>query len=98
MASRKRYRYTFEVVFFTEDDKASFSERMESVRRRLEADSGVRLNNHQLLSQLLTLAEDKTTVTSPQPRPERLLNKNAAILDVQGCIYIIYTYTCIYLP
>ena len=58
MASRKRYRYTFEVVFFSEGQKAEFSERVESARRKLEGErGGVRLSNVEFFSHLLGMAE-----------------------------------------
>ena len=90
MASRKRYRYTFEVVFATEDEKASFSERVERVRRKLEGNEGRgKWNNLQLLSRLLEMAEasSETGVASQTQasRAERLMNKGSGtILDIEG--------------
>ena len=60
MASRKRYRYTFEVVFATEELKASFAERVESTRRDLKSREGMSLNNFELLSHLRETAEAGT--------------------------------------
>ena len=88
MASRKRYRYTFEVVFATEDEKASFSERVERVRRNLEGnEGGGKWNNLQLLSRLLGMAEasGEPGVAAPESRAERLMNRGSGtILDIQG--------------
>ena len=87
MASRKRYRYTFEVVFATEELKASFAERVESTRRDLESREGVRLNNFELLSRLMETAEAGTNArdaTAREERSERLINAGAAVLDVSS--------------
>ena len=88
MASRKRYRYTFEVVFASEDEKASFSEPVERVRRKLEgSEGGGKWNNLQLLSRLLGMAEasgvDVVSQTQ-ESRTERLMNKGSGtILDIE---------------
>ena len=89
MAKRKRYRYTFEVDFPSEEQKALFSDRVESVRRKMEGlEGGRRLNKLELLSRLLAIAEalpETETSQAPQEtRPERLMNKRAAILDVES--------------
>ena len=86
MASRKRFRYTFEVVFAAEEHKTSFSERVESVRRSLENKEGVKLNNLELLSRLLETAEAGTCVPPPsrEVRSERLMNSGAAVLNVDS--------------
>ena len=86
MASRKRYRYTFEVVFSSEEQKASFSERVESVRRKLEGREGsVKLNNFEFLSRLFETVEAETgSAVSQESQPDRLMNTGAAVLDVVG--------------
>ena len=61
---------------------------MESVKRKMEGLKGSRrLNKFELLSRLLAIAEALPgTETSQAPqdtRPERLMNKKAAILDVE---------------
>ena len=84
MASRKRYHYTFEVVFATEELKASFAERVESTRRDLESREGMNLNNFELLSHLMETAEAGTNArdaTSREERSERLITVGAAVLD-----------------
>ena len=58
MASTKRYRYTFEVVFLAEDEKTLFSERVESARQTLETmDGGVKMSSFQLMSRLLAMVD-----------------------------------------
>ena len=90
MASRKRYRYTFEVVFSSEDQKALFSERVESVRRKMENLEGEsKLNNFKLLSRFLAIQVEaapgtETNLAPQEITPERLMNKEAAILDVES--------------
>ena len=96
MASRKRYRYTFEIVFSSEEEKTGFSERVERVRRKLEGSAGgKKLNNMDLLSHLLGIVEtdvstDEAVVVPQENRSGRLMNMNSAILDVQCRLY---TYT-----
>ena len=54
MASAKRYSYTLDVAFTSDDEKALFAERVERVRRTLEArDGGAELSNFELLSRLM---------------------------------------------
>ena len=95
MASRKRYRYTFEVVFPSEEQKTLFSDRVEGVRRKVEAtEGGKKLNNFDLLSRLLAMVEagsEPVSVVSEaqESRNEKLMNENAAVLDVQSkCIQL----------
>ena len=67
MASRKRYRYTFETVFSTEEQKTQFSERVESARQKLERRlGGIKLSNFEFLCSLLGLAESEGDSLAPQ--------------------------------
>ena len=89
MVKRKRYRYTFEVDFPPEEQKALFSDRVESMRRKMEGlEGGRRLNKLELLSRLLAIAEalpgTETSQALQETGPERLMNKKAAILDVES--------------
>ena len=93
MAKRKRYHYTFEFDFPSEEEKALFSDLVESVRRKMECLEGShRLSKLELLSHLLAIAEALSgTETSQAPqetRPERLVNKRAATLDVESRILL----------
>lgn len=86
MAKRKRYRYTFEVDFPSEEEKALFSDRMESVRRKMEGLEGG--HRFEILSRLFAIAETlpgtETSQAPQETRPERLMNKRAAILDIES--------------
>lgn len=63
MVARKRYSYTVEVVFSSEDQKALFCERVESMWQKLEVLEGsTKLNDFDLLSSLLAIA---CTLCSP---------------------------------
>ena len=87
MATRKpRYRYTFEVVFPSQEQKDLFSERVKCVRRELEGrESGTKLDNFKLLSRLLeTVEAEAGDVVRGDSQVDRLMNTGAAVLNVAG--------------
>ena len=101
MASMKRYCYTFEVVFPSEERKASFSDRIEAVRRRFEAPSGVRdskMNNFDQLSRtiVLTLAKELESddtrggFQEPRPRPETRKLMNRSYMYYYNCHILLH--------
>ena len=56
MVKRKCYHYTFEFDFPSEEEKALFSDRVQSVRRKMEClEGGHRLSKLELLSRLLAI-------------------------------------------
>ena len=91
MASRKCYRYTFEVFFPSKERKASFSDRIEAVQQHFEAASGVRgskMNNFDLLSCMVILAEEQESddtrggsqESRPRPDTRKLMNRSHVLL------------------
>ena len=85
MVPRKRYRYTFEVVFHTEEHKTQFSECVDRAKQKVEdRQGGKKLSNFEFLDSLLSVAESEgdSGLTPQPPSSVRLLNRRSAILDV----------------
>ena len=83
MASARRYSYTLDVAFTSDDEKALFAKRVERVRRTLEArDGGAELSNFELLSRLMeTVGIVETKAASGEVR-DTGLKANGGTLSV----------------
>ena len=83
--ARHGFRYQMELNFDSQDVKRSFLLRMERAKERLALSGSSPLDNRELLSSLLDMAE--AMPTPPTNQPDYMVSRMLCELCVRGCLY-----------